>query len=44
MSIETVTFGCRLNTQESEAMRLAAGAAGVQDVAIVNSAPSPARP
>ncbi len=37
MSIETVTFGCRLNTQESEAMRLAAGAAGLRDVAIVNS-------
>ncbi len=37
MSIETVTFGCRLNTQESEAMRLAAGAAGLRDIAIVNS-------
>jgi threonylcarbamoyladenosine tRNA methylthiotransferase MtaB len=37
MSIETVTFGCRLNTQESEAMRQSAAGAGLNDVAIVNS-------
>ncbi len=37
MSLETVTFGCRLNTQESEAMRRAAAEAGLGDLAIVNS-------
>ncbi len=37
MSLETVTFGCRLNTQESEAMRQAAAEAGLGDLAIVNS-------
>ncbi len=37
MTIETVTFGCRLNTQESEAMRQAAAGAGLANLAIVNS-------
>jgi threonylcarbamoyladenosine tRNA methylthiotransferase MtaB len=37
MTVETVTFGCRLNTIESEAMRRAAEAAGHTDLTIVNS-------
>jgi threonylcarbamoyladenosine tRNA methylthiotransferase MtaB len=37
MSLEVVTFGCRLNTYESEAMRRAAGAAGLDDAVIVNT-------
>jgi threonylcarbamoyladenosine tRNA methylthiotransferase MtaB len=37
VSVETVTFGCRLNTVESEAMRRAAQAAGHRDMIIVNS-------
>jgi threonylcarbamoyladenosine tRNA methylthiotransferase MtaB len=37
MSIEVVTFGCRLNTAESEAMRRAAEAAGRQNITIVNT-------
>jgi threonylcarbamoyladenosine tRNA methylthiotransferase MtaB len=37
MSVEVVTFGCRLNTHESEAMRLAAEQAGQRDLVIVNS-------
>ncbi len=37
MSVETVTFGCRLNAAESEAMRRAALAAGARDLVIVNS-------
>jgi threonylcarbamoyladenosine tRNA methylthiotransferase MtaB len=37
VSIETVTFGCRLNLQESDAMRLAAEALGARDLIIVNS-------
>lgn len=37
MSVETVTFGCRLNLQESDAMRRAAEAAGARDLIIVNS-------
>jgi threonylcarbamoyladenosine tRNA methylthiotransferase MtaB len=32
-----VTFGCRLNATESEAMRRAAGAAGLEDAVIVNT-------
>ena len=36
-AVETVTFGCRLNTIESEAMRRAALAAGHDDVVIVNT-------
>ena len=35
--IEVVTFGCRLNTIESEAMRRAAEDAGHDDVVIVNT-------
>ena len=37
MSLDVVTFGCRLNTYESEAMRRAAGAAGLDDAVIVNT-------
>ena len=37
MSIEVLTFGCRLNTYESEAMRELAGKAGEQDVLVVNT-------
>lgn len=35
--IETVTFGCRLNTIESEAMRRAALEAGLKEAVIVNT-------
>ena len=34
---QVLTFGCRLNALESEAMRLAAGNAGHEDVLIVNT-------
>lgn len=34
---ELVTFGCRLNLYESEAMRKLAGEAGIEDVVIVNT-------
>jgi threonylcarbamoyladenosine tRNA methylthiotransferase MtaB len=37
MSLDVVTFGCRLNTYESEAMRRAAGTAGLDDAVIVNT-------
>lgn len=37
MPVETLTFGCRLNLVESEAMQAQARAAGLQDIAIVNS-------
>jgi len=37
MALEVVTFGCRLNIVESEALRLQAEAAGLKDAAIVNS-------
>ncbi|TAJ34030.1 tRNA (N(6)-L-threonylcarbamoyladenosine(37)-C(2))-methylthiotransferase MtaB [Bosea sp. (in: a-proteobacteria)] len=37
MALEVVTFGCRLNIVESEALRLKAEAAGLKDAAIVNS-------
>ncbi|WP_332684719.1 tRNA (N(6)-L-threonylcarbamoyladenosine(37)-C(2))-methylthiotransferase MtaB [Bosea sp. (in: a-proteobacteria)] len=37
MPVETLTFGCRLNLVESEAMQAQAEAAGLRDVAIVNS-------
>jgi threonylcarbamoyladenosine tRNA methylthiotransferase MtaB len=37
MGVEVVSFGCRLNAVESEAMRAQAEAAGLQDVVIVNS-------
>jgi threonylcarbamoyladenosine tRNA methylthiotransferase MtaB len=37
MALDVVTFGCRLNTYESEAMRCAAEAAGLDDAVIVNT-------
>lgn len=37
MTLEVVTFGCRLNIVESEAIRTQAEAAGLGNVAIVNS-------
>ena len=37
MSIEIVTFGCRLNTHESEIMRRKAGEAGLSDAVVVNT-------
>ena len=37
MSIDVVTFGCRLNTYESEAIRRAAGSAGVNAATVVNT-------
>lgn len=37
MSLEVVTFGCRLNALESEAMRDAAVEAGLEDAVLVNT-------
>src|SRR3954449_3628528 len=37
MSVEVVTFGCRLNTYESEVIRNAATSAGVENTIIVNT-------
>ena len=37
MAVEVVTFGCRLNTSESEAMRVRAEAAGQDNLVIVNT-------
>ena len=37
MSVEVVTFGCRLNTYESEAMQRQAEAAGHADLVIFNT-------
>ncbi|MFC0633635.1 tRNA (N(6)-L-threonylcarbamoyladenosine(37)-C(2))-methylthiotransferase MtaB [Brevundimonas balnearis] len=37
MTLEVVTFGCRLNALESEAMRDVAGAAGLTDAVLVNT-------
>jgi threonylcarbamoyladenosine tRNA methylthiotransferase MtaB len=37
MSVDIVTFGCRLNTYESEVIRREAEAAGLQDAVIVNT-------
>ncbi len=37
MSIDIVTFGCRLNTYESEVVRREAAAAGVADAVVVNT-------
>jgi threonylcarbamoyladenosine tRNA methylthiotransferase MtaB len=37
LSIEIVTFGCRLNTHESEVMRAHATAAGLSDAVVVNT-------
>ena len=37
MTIDIVTFGCRLNTYESEVIRRNAAAAGLADVVVVNT-------
>lgn len=37
MSVDVVTFGCRLNTYEGEVIRRQAQAAGLSDILIVNS-------
>jgi threonylcarbamoyladenosine tRNA methylthiotransferase MtaB len=37
MSVDVVTFGCRLNAYESEVIRREAQAAGVADVVVVNT-------
>ena len=37
MSVDVVTFGCRLNAAESEVIRREAAAAGVADAVVVNT-------
>jgi threonylcarbamoyladenosine tRNA methylthiotransferase MtaB len=37
MSVDVVTFGCRLNTYESEVIRSAASTAGVENAVVVNT-------
>src|SRR2546421_12633055 len=37
MSVEVVTFGCRLNTYESEVIRNAAASAGIENTIVVNT-------
>ena len=37
MSVDVVTFGCRLNTYESEVIRNAAASAGIADAVVVNT-------
>jgi threonylcarbamoyladenosine tRNA methylthiotransferase MtaB len=37
MTVDVVTFGCRLNTYESEVIRREAGAAGIADAVVVNT-------
>jgi threonylcarbamoyladenosine tRNA methylthiotransferase MtaB len=37
MTVDVVTFGCRLNTYESEVIRREAGAAGIVDAVVVNT-------
>ena len=37
MSVDVVTFGCRLNTYESEVIRIAATDAGIADAVVVNT-------
>src|SRR5436190_2935317 len=37
MSVDVVTFGCRLNAQESEVIRAHAQAAGLADTVVVNT-------
>src|ERR1700759_1525193 len=37
MSIDVLTFGCRLNAYESEVIRAQAQAAGLNDVVVVNT-------
>ncbi|MCZ0734781.1 tRNA (N(6)-L-threonylcarbamoyladenosine(37)-C(2))-methylthiotransferase MtaB [Phreatobacter sp. AB_2022a] len=37
MAVEVVTFGCRLNTSESEVMQKLAAEAGLQDAIVINT-------
>jgi threonylcarbamoyladenosine tRNA methylthiotransferase MtaB len=37
MSVDVITFGCRLNTYESEVIRREAGAAGLHDAVVINT-------
>ena len=37
MTLDVVTFGCRLNAYESEAIRLRAGEAQLQGAVVVNT-------
>jgi threonylcarbamoyladenosine tRNA methylthiotransferase MtaB len=37
MSVEVVTFGCRLNTSESEVMQKLATGAGLIDAIVINT-------
>ncbi len=37
MSVDVITFGCRLNAYESEVIRNAADAAGVENIVVVNT-------
>ncbi|MGN6116894.1 MAG: tRNA (N(6)-L-threonylcarbamoyladenosine(37)-C(2))-methylthiotransferase MtaB, partial [Nitrobacter sp.] len=37
MSVDVVTFGCRLNTFESEIIRRNAESAGLDDLVVINS-------
>ena len=37
MAIEVITFGCRLNTAESEVMRRKAAEAGLSEAVLVNT-------
>jgi len=37
MSVDVVTFGCRLNTYESEVIRNAAASAGIENTIVVNT-------
>jgi threonylcarbamoyladenosine tRNA methylthiotransferase MtaB len=37
MSVEVITFGCRLNTYEAEVIRNAASSAGVENAVVVNT-------
>src|ERR1700760_785353 len=37
MTVEVITFGCRLNAYESEAIKLRAGEAQLRDAVVVNT-------
>ena len=37
MSLDVVTFGCRLNAYESQVMRARAGQAGLEDAIVFNT-------
>jgi threonylcarbamoyladenosine tRNA methylthiotransferase MtaB len=37
MSLDVVTFGCRLNAYESEAIKARAGEAGLSDAIVFNT-------